>query len=206
MKEPRLVLVEFPPGHAVELAADVFVAFKTVRPAADFGDIAHAEAGDEGIERIPWKIQVRHPVQQFLLPALILAVDFGIAGGIDNGDAADAASLGVGLFLVLEERKMLFDELHDHFPRRCVEFGQLDACGTGVTHLAFRLGFGGIEETEDDGAALAKVRLDARDHVGQRVGHHQLQEEPLLGGIEMGVTVAVATLAGVAFGSLEFDQ
>ena len=206
LKEPRLVLVEFPPRHAVELAADVFVAFKTVRPAADFGDIAHAEAGDEGIERIPWKIQVRHPVQQFLLPALILAVDFGISGGIDDGDAAHAAGFGVGLFLVLEERKMLFDELHDHFPRRGVEFGQLDAGGTGVTHLAFRLGFGGIEETEHDGAALAKVRLDARDHVGQRVGHHQLQEEPLLGGIEMGVTVAVAALAGVAFGSLEFDQ
>ena len=66
LKEPRLIFVEFPPRHAVELAADVFVAFKTVRPAADFGDIAHAEAGDEGVERIPWKVQVGHPVQQFL--------------------------------------------------------------------------------------------------------------------------------------------
>ena len=148
LKEPRLVLVEFPPRHAVELAADVLIAFKTVRPAADFGNITHAEAGDEGVERIPWKIQVRHPVQQFLLPALILAIDFGISGGIDDGDAAYATGCGISLFLVLEERKMLFDELHDHFPRRGVEFGQLDARGTGVTHLAFRLGFGGIEETK----------------------------------------------------------
>ena len=177
-----------------------------MRPAADFGDIAHAEAGDEGIERIPGKIQVRHPVQQFLLPALILAVDFGIAGGIDDGHAADAAGFGVGLLAVLVNRKMLFDELHNHFPWCCVEFREIRACGTGVTHFAFGLGFGGIEQAEHDGAALAKVRLDARDHVGQRVGHHQLQEEPLLGGIEVGVTVAVATLAGVAFGSLEFDQ
>ena len=56
LKKPRLVLVEFSPRHAVELAADIFVAFKAVRPPADFGDIADAEAGDEGIERIPWKI------------------------------------------------------------------------------------------------------------------------------------------------------
>src|SRR5271165_6390344 len=46
LKEPGLVLVEFPPWHAVELAADVFIAFKAVRPAADFGDVADAEAAD----------------------------------------------------------------------------------------------------------------------------------------------------------------
>ena len=48
LQDPHVELLR----HAVELAANVFVAFKTVRPAADFGDVTDAEAGDQCIERI----------------------------------------------------------------------------------------------------------------------------------------------------------
>jgi hypothetical protein len=106
-EKSRLKFVQFPPGHSFELPANVPVPFKAVRPAADFGDIADAEAGDKGIERVSGKIQVGHPVQEFLLPALVFAIDFGIAGGIDDGHTADAARFRVGFLAVLVGREVL---------------------------------------------------------------------------------------------------